>query len=223
MFETEGEWVEAACAQLSAAAAAARGQGRSSLALSLAGGRSPEPIYRAMAALRLEGLVVDLWLGDERAVPVGDPERNAAMIARAFATCLWEAAPRLHLWPPAGTPDEISSACSRYEAELVASLGPFPVFDLALLGLGADGHTASLFPGYSTDSEAGRLALPTTSPLPPHLRMTLTVKALRPARRRLFLAKGADKLEALRALEAEDPSIPASLLAGPGACVFYLR
>lgn len=221
-FESEARWAEALRDELLAAAEGARGRSSPSLALCLAGGRTPEGAYRLMAATPIAGLAVELWPGDERAVPESDAARNGAMIARAFAGSVWRPLPVLHLWPPAASQEEAGPACARYQAELAAALGPAPVFDLAILGLGADGHTASLFPGHSRALEEGRLALPTLSPLPPFPRMSLSVAALASARRRIFLVRGADKAEALRRLEAGDPSIPASLLAGEGARVLYL-
>lgn len=220
-FSNQASWIEAALDELRRAADNAIAQGHTALALCLAGGLSPESVYRAMAALSLRGLAVDLWLGDERAVPVGDPARNGSMVARALASCAWDPPPRLRLWPETRDESDAHPAAARYQEALIDSLGPSPVFDLAFLGLGADGHTASLFPG-APPGEAGRLAFPTRSPLPPHARMTLSPELLRSARRRIFLVKGGDKLEALRRLEAEDPSIPASLLAGPGALILYL-
>jgi 6-phosphogluconolactonase len=229
-FSGEELWIESATAELEAAAERARFEGRGSLSLCLAGGRTPEPVYRAMAARSLPGFSVELWLGDERAVAAGQADRNDAMIERAFAHCAWERAPRLHPWPldlPAAAEAAAAQAAASarlYDAELRASLGDEPAFDLAILGLGADGHTASLFPGEAAlDSASGALAAVTRSPLPPRMRLTLTPRALRQARRRLFLVRGADKLPALRALEAEDPAIPASLLAGPGSLVLYLK
>jgi 6-phosphogluconolactonase len=219
-FQTEGQWIEAALAELRSAAASARARGSSSLALCLAGGLTPEVIYRSMASQPLEGLEVELWLGDERAVPAKDGARNGVMIERAFAGCPW--APRLRLWPEAETEEAALAACSRYEAELRSVLGNEAVFDLAFQGLGADGHTASLFPGFEPGAEAGSLAFPSLSPLPPRLRMTLSPAVLRAARRRVFLVRGGDKLSALERLEAEDPAIPASLLGGPGAIALYL-
>ena len=220
-FASEISCIEAALIEFREAVERARAEGRDSLALCLAGGSTPESVYRAMAAAPIGGLDVDLWLGDERVVSVADPARNGSMISRAFSSCAWEPSPRLRLWPEAETPDEAIRACFRYEAELRASLGPAPSFDLALLGLGSDGHTASIFPG-APGAERGRLATLTRSPLPPYPRMTLTLGALGGARRRLFLVRGSDKLPALRRLEAEDQSIPASLLAGPLAVAMYL-
>lgn len=227
-FSSEATWIDAAVDELLAAADSARRAGRSPLSLCLAGGLTPEPVYRAMSMLSLEGLAIDLWLGDERVVPTGDAARNGGMVVRAFAGCSWTPPPRLRLWPEAETEAEAFSACERYEAELRASLGPRPGFDLAILGLGVDGHTASLFPASPILLEPAepfgtvRLAVPTRSALPPFDRMTLTPAALRSARRRIFLVKGADKLPALRKLKVGDSGIPASLIAGPGDRALYL-
>ncbi len=225
----EGSWIDAAVAELQAAADRARSEGRASLALCLAGGLTPEPVYRALSALPLGGLAVDLWLGDERVVGADSPARNGVMVARSYASCVWDPAPRIRLWPEAETEIQAVSAARAYEAELRSALGPRPAFDLALLGLGADGHTASLFPGSPAlevavdDAGLPRLAVVTRSPVAPFARMTLTLGALEAARRRIFLVRGGDKLEALRKLEAEDPSIPASSLAGPGSLVLFLE
>jgi 6-phosphogluconolactonase len=227
-FRREGEWIDAAVGELRAARDEARSGGRASLALCLAGGLTPEPLYRGMSGLPLGGSPIELWLGDERVVPAGDPARNGSMVARSFAGCAWDPSPRLRLWPEAETEEEAVSASARYEAELRASLGVRPSFDLVFLGLGADGHTASIFPGSplmeaSSDGPGlPRLAAVARAPVAPFGRMTLTPAALRSARRRIFLVRGADKLPALRRLEAEDPSIPATLLAGAGALVLYL-
>lgn len=227
-FSSEGAWIEAAIGELRDSASLARSEGRAALSLCLAGGLTPEPVYRAMAALPLDGPAVELWLGDERIVPADDPARNGVMAARAFSACAWDPSPRLRLWPDAATEAAALSASDRYEAELRASLGSRPCFDLAFLGLGADGHTASLFPGSALllddphADEAPRLSALARSPIAPFGRMTLTLDALRRARRRIFLVKGRDKLAALRRLADEDAGIPAARLAGPGALVLYL-
>jgi 6-phosphogluconolactonase len=234
-FHDEAAWIEAAASELLAAFEAARRSGRGGLELCLAGGLTPESVYRALSELPLAGPRVGLWLGDERAVPPGDGRLNASMVERAFSGCAWEPEPLFHPWPGAETEEEAIAACSAYAVELGASLGARPVFDLAFLGLGADGHTASVFPRDASVAsrasaadffEDGRiepgLTAVTRSPLPPHIRMTLELGLLRASRRRVFLVKGRDKLPALRSLEAEDPSIPASFLAGPEALVLYL-
>jgi 6-phosphogluconolactonase len=222
-FEGEDEWIDAALGEFRDVAGAALSSGGSSLALCLAGGRTPESVYRAMAALPLEGLAVDLWLGDERVVREGDPARNGLMVARAFSRCAWRPAPRLRAWPIAKAGGPAPSAAMEYADALAAALGPEPAFDLAFLGLGADGHTASLFPGSPALEERGSLAATSRAPVAPCDRVTLTLAALSAARRRVFLVRGRDKIDAIQRLEREDPSMPASALAGPGAIALYLR
>lgn len=228
-FSNESEWIEAALAELKASLGVAREEGRASFALCLAGGRTPEPVYQALSAMPIAGTALELWLGDERVVGSGESERNGLMIARSFAACAWSPPPRIRLWPDAENQAEAASACAAYEAALRTSLGPHPVFDLALLGLGADGHTASLFPGSSLAEapldrdDPPRLTAVARSPIAPFGRMTMTLGALGSARRRIFLVRGADKVQALRKLEAEDPAITASRLAGPGALALFLQ
>lgn len=226
-FADAASWIGAALGELREAARLARASGRRRLALCLAGGTTPEPVYRALAAARLEGLDAELWLGDERAVPPTDPARNGAMVATAFEDCSWDPYPRIKQWPEATTEAEAEEAAGAYEAELAASLGSPPAFDLALLGLGADGHTASLFPsrgeGSAARSSPRGLAAVSVSPTRPSLRMTLTFAALAPAARRVFLARGQDKLGAVGRLAEEDPALPASALAGPGSIILYLE
>jgi 6-phosphogluconolactonase len=226
-FADAASWIGAAIGELREAARLARASGRRRLALCLAGGATPEPVYRAMAAARLEGLDAELWLGDERAVPPTDPARNGAMVAAAFEDCTWNPYPRIKQWPEATTEAEAEEAAGAYEAELAAALGSPPAFDLAMLGLGADGHTASLFPsrgeGVAARSTPGGLAAVAVSPIRPSLRMTLTFEALAPSLRRVFLVRGPDKLGAVGRLAEEDPALPASTLAGPGSIILYLE
>jgi 6-phosphogluconolactonase len=226
-FADAASWIGAAVGELREAARQARAAGRGRLDLCLAGGTTPEPVYRAMAALALQGLDAHLWLGDERAVPPADPARNGAMIERAFEACAWEPYPGIRLWPEAATEAEAEEAAAAYESELAAALGARPAFDLAMLGLGADGHTASLFPGRGEGSAARSsprgLAAVAVSPTQPALRMTLTFAALAPAARRVFVVRGPDKLGAVGRLAEEDPALPASALAGPGSIILYLE
>lgn len=220
-------WINAALGELRETARIARIVNSGRLALCLAGGATPEPVYRAMAAYELSGVDVELWLGDERVVAFADPERNGGMIASAFKECVWSPFPRIKQWPEAQTESEALEAAEAYEAELAASLGNKPVFDLALLGLGADGHTASLF---SCDESRGTvhaspigLTAVTRSPIPPPLRMTLTFEILASARRRVFLVRGAEKNAVVERLSLEDQGLPASRLAGPESIILYLE
>jgi 6-phosphogluconolactonase len=232
-FEDEGAWVSAALDEFRGAVDYARAEGRSSLSLCLAGGSTPEVVYRAMAAMPLAGMAVDLWLGDERVVAPDDEARNGAMIERAFAGCAWIPAPALHLWPtPVSTasidplsPVALGRVAGEYSEELSSSLGSRPVFDLALLGIGADGHTASLFPFsplLEEASPASVLASPARAPVPPFDRLTLTLPALSGARRIAFLVRGEGKRDAVASVGRGDPVAPASMLEGEGRVILCL-
>ncbi len=226
-FADSASWIGAAIGELREAARLARSSGRGRLALCLSGGTTPEPVYRALAAQRLSGLDAELWLGDERAVSSADPARNGGLVGRAFEDCAWDPYPRVKAWPEAETEDAAEEAAEAYEAELAASLGAKPAFDLCFLGLGADGHTASLFPWKGTGGAARPaplgLAAVAFSPIAPKLRMTLSFEALSGARRRVFLVRGPDKLGSVGRLAEEDPALPASRLAGSESIILYLE
>jgi 6-phosphogluconolactonase len=201
------------------AADRAKASGRPAVHLCLSGGSTPEPIYRAIAALPDPPLPVELWLGDERAVPPGDPARNGGMIGGAFASARW--APRIRLWPSGSDEPSARRAAAAYSMELATVLGQAPSFDLLILGLGEDGHTASLFPGGEALNETRALAAISISPLPPFLRMTLTYPAFAEARRTLFAVSGAGKRDIVRRLATEDPALPASAAGGADRAIAY--
>ncbi len=224
-FRDVGDWVAAALADFEAAAAELRAAGRSTLSLCLAGGTTPRPVYAALAssceaACAVRGLSVELWLGDERAVPLCDPARNAHLVEETLVRAAWDPRPRFFPWPSGAA----ASAAIAYAAELARRLGPRPSFDLCFLGLGADGHTASLFPGEELLAEAVRLAGPARAPTPPHERMSLSFPALLGARRIRFLVRGVDKEAVVHALAAADPRLPASRLAAvQDSAILYCR
>ena len=186
-YRRETDWIEAVRRDLEAAARDASSNGRGILRLCLAGGRTPEPVYRGLAALPLLGPKLELWLGDEREVESGSPDRNGALLLRAFRGSAWDPVPEFVTWPegPAG------EACRAYET-LLRGL-PEPFFDLSLLGIGEDGHTAGVFPGGRIPGEASLLAVPSTAPAEPRARMTLTPRALASTRELRFLLRGPEK------------------------------
>ncbi|MCE1196565.1 6-phosphogluconolactonase, partial [bacterium] len=156
------------------------------------------------------------WVGDERGVPADSPDRNGAAIAAALAG----ARVALHRWPEG----DRAAACALYAEEILTALGPVPVFDLAILGMGADGHTAGLF---SMDqvraSEApGILTLATQAPSPPRDRMTIGAALLRRSRSVVVLLRGGAKADALRAA-LEGRPCPAASVAGRNAAYYYLE
>ncbi|MCS6964395.1 6-phosphogluconolactonase [Thermoflexus sp.] len=165
--------------------------------VALAGGQTPRRAYEWLAhplcrdAVAWEAVYV-FW-GDERCVPLSDPRSNARMA--------WEALlrhvpiPPDHVYPIVCEGDPASVA-ARYEAILRGFFGETPRFDLVLLGLGEDGHTASLFPFHPALEEPARWATGVETMDPP--RVTLTFPALNQARRVVFLVAGSSKAVALR-------------------------
>ncbi len=226
VLANEAAWIAAILAEFEAALAERAAGGRSRpLHLCLAGGRTPAPAYRAMASLALRDVAVELWLGDERAVRPSDEAWNGHLLRSSFEACVWDPLPHLRLWPELqedGGEVEARAACALYAAELMAASGsrPRPIFDLALLGLGADGHTASLFPGDAILGEERLFAGISHAPSAPRLRMSLTYPALAGARRVRFLARGKDKLDIVRRLEAED-DLPAARIGVADTAILY--
>lgn len=168
--------------------------------LALAGGATPRRTYELLAQEPdLPWNAAHLFLGDERCVPPGDGRSNWSLLAATLLAGPGPARARLHPMPlGAGEPAAVAAAC---EAELRAALGGEPL-DLVLLGLGADGHTASLFPGSPLLAEPERLVAATPGPAgdPPLPRVSLTLPALNAAREVLFLAAGAAKARIAEAI-----------------------
>lgn len=198
--------------------------GRPAFHAVLAGGSTPGPLYRSLAssaeAARATALLpVHLWIGDERSVPASDPRRNGGMVARSLAAASrWPRPPVLHLWPEG----EREAACSGYAAELSAWLGPALRFDLCVLGMGADGHTAGLFTLDQVGAAGGALALATEAPGEPRLRVTLGPAVLGASRRIVVALSGREKAPMLGAL-LSGLATPLSAVAKDEALVLYLE
>lgn len=177
--------------------------------VALSGGSTPRPIYEALANERLPWDRVQWFFGDERFVPPDDPQSNYRM---ALETMLFRAAPgTVHPIPTTGV--TLQEAATRYEAELPER------FDLVLLGLGTDGHTASLFPGSRVLDERAHRVAAVPDKDPP--RITLTYPALENAAHTAFLVSGRDKDATLARLRAGDQSIPAGRLRPKGELRFF--
>lgn len=196
------EWLTAALAD------AVQARGRCSLAL--AGGTTPQPVYAALAAPeladRIEWGKVDVYFGDERAVPPDHPESNYRMAQEALLARVPLPAGQVHRM--AGERADLEAAAADYDQLLPAAL------DVLLLGVGSDGHTASLFPGSTALAERQRRVVVVHSPTPPALRLTITPPVLAAARLVAVLAAGNEKAWAVsRALAGAAPpsEIPAVL------------
>ena len=193
---------EAASRAATALAAAARTGG----SISLAGGNTPQRTYELLAAERaIDWSQVHLWFGDERCVPPGDPESNYRTADEALISRVDIPERNVHRIRGEDDPDA-SAAAYAAEIEGVA-------LDLALLGLGPDGHTASLFPGGPALDVRDHAAVAVTASKPPPRRITLTLPVFERAVSVLVLAPGESKAEAIAAvLRGPDRRYPASLL-----------
>ncbi len=196
-----------------AAARAIAERGRCAVALS--GGRTPNELYRSLARPQVGAPIdwsrVHLFWGDERSVPPADPQSNYgnAMAALAAAPIPPQNVHRMRAeaMPPESGADEYE----RLLRSFFVTDGEWPVFDLVLLGLGPDGHTASLFPGTPALDEHRRLAVAQWVPSQSTVRMTLTYPVLNAARQVCFLATGEEKAAIVgRLLRNHDPSLPAA-------------
>jgi 6-phosphogluconolactonase len=185
-------------------AAAARDGGH----IVLTGGSTPRTAYELAAALETDWSAVELWWGDERCVPADDERSNYRMAKEALID-------RVTVGAVHRIPGELGRdrGAALYEEEL----GALERFDLVLLGMGRDGHVASLYPEEATLDETERRVIGAEARLEPYVdRITLTLPMLRRANQVLFLITGADKAEAARRAFTGEPSrsTPASLVRG---------
>jgi 6-phosphogluconolactonase len=212
---TAAEAADVAAERLAEAIAARRRTGGVAH-LSLAGGSTPRAAYERLATLVEDWEGVELWLGDERLVPPDDPQSNYRMLAESLLECSGAVA---HAVPTEGSAEQAAKAYGRRIRERVPA-GPdgIPVLDFALLGLGEDGHTASLFPDAPALRARGAVCVAVhEAPKPPPDRVTLTLDLLSAARGAAILAVGEAKARpAASVLEGPSSRVPASLLAaGP--------
>ena len=219
----DAEAVAAEAADRILRAAAAAQAERGAFHLALAGGNTPRRAYEIMGgATAVDWTRVHIYWGDERAVPADDPRSNQRMARTALLDRVPIPPGQIHPLP-AWEPD-LDAAAQRYEALLRQQLGEPPRLDLALLGLGTDAHTASLFPGGAAVQEPERLVVSAPAPVIA-ARLTLTPVAFGAARAVQFLVTGADKIAALRrALYApHDPvRIPPHAIVARAAQVVWL-
>ena len=186
--------------------AALRERGNASFVLT--GGNTPKPFYELLAATpyheRLDWSHIQFFWGDERCVPPDSPESNYGVAWKALISKLPVASENVHRI--SGEMDDAEKAALQYEAEIrriIPDSSP-PSFDVVLLGMGEDGHTASLFPGTHWNEERWVVANQATGRLTAN-RVTMTPRLLNAARNVFFLISGAAKAKAL-ACVLEDPA-----------------
>jgi 6-phosphogluconolactonase len=206
------------------AALAARGPFR----VSLAGGSTPKTLYGLLAAndfrMRFPWPRVSWYWGDERFVPYDDPESNYRMTCEAMLDKAPVPAANIHPIPTDGTPED---AARRYERTLQESYGTTtldpqrPLFDITLLGVGSDGHTASLLPGEPVLHERKRW-VGAVSHGRPEVRITMTYPAIESSRRVAFLVAGEAKAEIFSAIRSGDSQVPAARVRPVGELFWFV-
>jgi len=184
------------------AAVAARGR----FLMAVSGGRTPWSMLRALAGENVPWPSVHVFQVDERVAPAGDPDRNLTHIHESLLAHAPLPPSQLHAMP-VEAPD-LPAAAAEYARTLGTLAGLPPVLDVVHLGLGTDGHTASLVPGDPVLAVQDR-NVAVTGAYQGRRRMTLTYPAINRARRILWLVTGSEKAEMLARLQKEDSSIPA--------------
>lgn len=196
--------------------------------LCLSGGSTPKTLYQALAGPPYRDAFpwerTHLFFGDERFVPPGDVLSNYRMVREALTEHIPIPAANVHPVPTEGEGPE--AAAADYAKTLMAyhgsgSLDPaHPLFDVTLLGLGEDGHTASLFPGTAVLEERTRWVADVIG-AKAEARITLTYPALESSRHTLFLVTGAGKHEILKRLVAGDQTLPSARINPVGTLVVF--
>lgn len=185
-------------AALIAQAIAARGVCR----IALAGGSTPQRCYEQLSALPVEWARVQIYFGDERCLPVGDAQRNDAMARLSLLQRVGIPAANVH-----AVAAELGAV--RAAADYAARLQAVLPLDIVLLGMGEDGHTASLFPGNPAVLNNAVAVAVFDAPKPPPERVSLSLATLNAARHKLFLVAGAGKREVLARI-AQGAALPAA-------------
>ncbi len=189
--------------------------------VALSGGGTPKQVYPLLLEPSRRDAVdwsnVEFFWGDERTVPPDHPDSNFGVAYRMLISHLPNVRPdRIHRMP-AEAPD-LDAAALSHESELRLAFGARgsepPLFDLIWLGMGPDGHTASLFPGSTGLDERERWVIGNWAPSQDAWRMTLTFPVLNAAREVLFVVTGADKADALRDIRGGGSDLPAARVTG---------
>ncbi len=191
--------------------------------LAASGGNTPRFLYEALASSTFRpGIAWERWhvfFGDERAVPPDDAQSNYRLLADTLFSRVGLPAQQVHRMEAERA--DLDVAAVEYAEVLADECGDPPRLDLVLLGLGTDGHTASLFPGTAALDVTDRWAARGHAPAPPVDRLSLTLPAINAAARVAFLVTGKSKAAALRGVI--DGTVPAARVRPPdGELVWYL-
>jgi 6-phosphogluconolactonase len=199
-----------------------------SIRISLSGGTTPKEMYTLLASDEFRGRLpwgrMEFFWGDERFVPHDDPTSNYCMVLETLLAHAPVPADHIHPVPVEGTP---AACAAQYESLLKRIYGADrldparPLFHIMLLGLGADGHTASLIPGQPVLDEQNRWVAAVAEGRP-EARITLTYPALESSAKIAFLASGTEKAKAVQLARAGDPSVPAGRIRTNAEVIWFL-
>jgi 6-phosphogluconolactonase len=212
ILSADSEGLVQVAAERIADALAQAGETQKTVSIALAGGKTPQILYRKLTEKALAARIpwdrLHLFWGDERMVPRDHPDSNFRMVYEAMLKRVPLPVENIHP-VPTGLPAE--EAAQAYEKEIRSHFRGWrrvPQFDLILLGLGVDGHVASLFPWSPTLVESSRLAVTARSPSG-STRITLTLPVLNAARRVFFLVTGETKADVLQKVLETEGKLPA--------------
>ncbi len=188
----------------------------------LTGGDTANAMYEKFAELAdgspLDASKLQLWWGDERFVPATDPARNSLQAVTRLARTVSIKSADTHMMAAADGRKDPHESAAEYETELGAT-----TFDITLLGIGTDGHVASLFPNHPSSEPTTRSVIGVTdSPKEPPERITLTAQFLNRSHEVWYLATGASKADAVAATLDGDPAMPGSGIKGDVATLWFL-
>jgi 6-phosphogluconolactonase len=203
---------------------------RTPVHVALTGGTVGTKTLSEIARSELVGVVdwtgVHLWWGDERFVPRDDDDRNEKQARAALVDALPIPAENVHALPASDEVADLDAAVTLARAELSSQAhdgGSWPVFDVTLLGVGPDGHVASLFPGKPSLQvlDVGAVG-ETDSPKPPPVRVSLTLPVLNASRQVWFVVAGADKRDAVEEVLRGGSDLPAAQVSGQDVTLWLL-
>jgi len=202
-------------------------RGRFTIALS--GGNTPKKLYGLLGSepysSQIDWKLVDIFWSDERCVPPDDPESNYYMAQEVLLQHLSIPVAQVHRMPADRDDRNAASLAYTQDIQHVFATNGIPDFDLIQLGMGPEGHTASLFPHQPSLHETQRLVMPVSVPKPPPDRLTFTPPVLNAAHHVLFPATGADKVDALHAVIEGPPNTdeyPAQIVRPPNGEVTWM-
>ena len=227
VYETLAAVSDAAARQIAGSASDAVAQ-RSRFAVAVAGGETPRPLYELLAREYRDAVAwdrTDVCFGDERCVAPHNPASNFRMVWSTLLAHVPIVEERVHRIPGELGPEPAAREYDARLRRLFVDDASTPTFDVAIMGVGADGHTASLFPGDPTLGERKRWAAPVLGPpdVKVRERVTLTLPVLNRARLALFLCAGVAKRDVVsRILAGSAPEVPAAQVHGAERTVWLL-